>query len=102
MIYGPEKLNDHLNDQLSETPKLSVIIKLLQKEAWESFHNIDELINGHFLDKLKNNPTLATKILEIINWLNTQDLTPELKNLKNCINQILSQNDWNNSQKNQK
>ena len=102
MVYGPERLNDHLNDQLSETPKLSAAINLIKRETWESFKDTHELLSSHFLDKLKNNPALAKKILDIINWLNIQYLTPELRNLKNRIIQMLSENNWNNSHNNKK
>jgi hypothetical protein len=33
MVYGLEKLNDHLNDQLSETPKLSAAINMIKNES---------------------------------------------------------------------
>ena len=95
MLYGPERLNDHLNDQLSETPKLSAAINLIKKETWESFNDIHELMSIHFLNKLKNNPALAKKILDIINWLNIQYLTPELRDLKNRIVKMSSENNWN-------
>ena len=97
MVYGPEKLNDHLNDQLSETPKLSAAIKVIKQETWEYFNDTHELISNHFLNKLKNNPNMAKKILDIINWLPLQYLTPELKELKNRIIKMLKENNWNNT-----
>ena len=97
MVYGPEKLNDHLNDQLSETPKLNAAIKVIKQETWEYLNDTHELINNHFLNKLKNNPNMAKKILDIINWLPLQYLTPELKELKNRIIKMLKGNNWNNT-----
>ena len=97
MVYGPEKLNDHLNDQLSETPKLSAAIKMIKAESGEIINSVHELMSSHFLNKLKNNPDMVKKILSIINWLNMQDMPYELKQLKNYLNQLITEEIWDNS-----
>lgn len=101
MVYGLEKLNDHLNDQLSETPKLSAAINMIKNESWETINSVHELMSSHFLNKLKNNPDMVRKILNIINWLNPQYLTNELMQLRNYLNEILAKNESNKSQNNQ-
>ena len=101
MVYGPEKLNDHLNDQLSETPKLTAAINMIKKESWETINNIHELMSSHFLNKLKNNPDMVKKILNIINWLNPQYLTTELKQLQKYLNEILIKNNQDEQQSSQ-
>lgn len=100
MVYGLEKLNDHLNDQLSETPKLSAAINLIKRETWENFNDIHELISTHFLNKLKSNPDMVKKILSIINWLNIQGMPEELKQLKNYLNQLVVEEDWKSTNNN--
>ena len=101
MVYGPEKLNDHLNDQLSETPKLTAAINTIKKESWETINSVHELMSSHFLNKLKNNPDMIKKILDIINKLNPNFLTNELKQLRNYLNEILAKNESNKPQNNQ-
>lgn len=101
MVYGLEKLNDQLNDQLSETPKLSAAINMIKNESWETINSVHELMSSHFLNKLKNNPDMVRKILNIINWLNPQYLTNELMQLRNYLNEILAKNESNKSQNNQ-
>ena len=101
MVYGPEKLNDHLNDQLSEAPKLSAAINMIKKESWETINNVHELMSSHFLNKLKNNPDMVRKILNIINWLNPQYLTNELRQLQNYLNEIITKNETKKPKNNQ-
>ena len=101
MVYGPEKLNDHLIDQLSETPILSAAINRIKEESWEPINNVHEIMSSHFLNKLKNNPDMVRKILNIINWLNPQYLTNELKQLQKYLNEILTKSETNKPQDNQ-
>lgn len=95
-MYGIERYNE----QLSETPKLTAAINLISKESWEYLSNIHELMSSHFLNKLKNNPNMVKKILSIINWLNIQDMPYELRQLKNYLNQLVAEEDWNNTNNN--
>jgi hypothetical protein len=74
---------------------------MIKNESWETINSVHELMSSHFLNKLKNNPDMVRKILNIINWLNPQYLTNELMQLRNYLNEILAKNESNKSQNNQ-